>query len=183
MSRIEAASLPVRPIAIDLEVWLPELLATLPRGEQVAFSIDPPTKTLVADADHLARVLTNLVENALKYGGDSEVNIETAAVRDEIRISVVDHGPGISYEKHDVIFERFTQLQPHATRSKGGAGLGLSIVKGLAEAMDGRVWFEPTVGGGATFTVALPKRQPELEEVLDRKDVAAEVDSAESDLG
>lgn len=170
MSRIEAASLPVRPVEIDLEAWLPELLATLPQGERVMVTIDPPTKTLVADVDHLARVLTNLLENALKYGGDSDVRIETVSVRDETRLSVVDHGPGIPYEKHDVIFEQFTQLQPHATRSKGGAGLGLSIVKGLAAAMDGRVWFEPTVGGGATFTVALPQRHTDPSQHLSDTD-------------
>jgi signal transduction histidine kinase len=156
MSRIEAASLPVRPTDIDLESFLSELLTSLPNGDRVSVEIDPLTRGLVADPNHLARLLANLVENALKYGGDSEVTIVTAAVRDETRISVVDHGEGIPYEKHDLIFDRFTQLQPHATRSKGGAGLGLSIVKGLAEAMQGRVWFEPTVGGGATFTVGLP---------------------------
>ena len=163
MSRIEAASLPVRPTEIDLDEFLNELLASLPNGEGVSIEIDPASRGLVADPDHLARLITNLVENALKYGGDSEVSIVTAAARDETRLSVVDHGPGIPYEKHDVIFERFTQLQPHATRSKGGAGLGLSIVKGLAEAMQGRVWFEPTVGGGATFTVALPSEITEPE--------------------
>jgi len=47
-------------------------------------------------------------------------------------------------------------VQHHETRSRGGSGLGLSIVRGLAEAMRGRVWYEPTVGGGATFTVAIP---------------------------
>ena len=71
-------------------------------------------------------------------------------------MSVIDHGPGIPYEQHDRMFDRFTQLQPHATRSKGGAGLGLSIVRGLVEAMGGRVWYEPTVGGGATFTFTIP---------------------------
>ena len=93
------------------------------------------------------------------HGGRAhEVAIEVATVnhRGEVLLSVVDHGPGISYEQHEVIFDRFTQLQPHATRSKGGAGLGLSIVKGLVEAMNGRVWYEPTPGGGATFTVAIP---------------------------
>lgn len=116
----------------------------------------PGIGAVISDPDHLARVVTNLVENAIKYGGDGPIEVATAASRSEVHLSVVDHGPGISYEQHEVIFERFTQLQPHATRSKGGAGLGLSIVKGLTEAMHGRVWYEPTPGGGATFTVAIP---------------------------
>lgn len=156
MSRIEADALPIRPEEIDLEPFLVELLDALPSGDRVTHQASPDVGIVVADPDHLARVVTNLVENATKYGGDGAIEVVTASNRNEVNLSVIDHGPGISYEQHEVIFERFTQLQPHATRSKGGAGLGLSIVKGLVEAMNGRVWYEPTPGGGATFTVAIP---------------------------
>ncbi len=156
MSRIEAESLPVRPEQIDLEPFLVDLLASLPDADGVSHEPSPDVDTVVSDPDHLARVITNLVENAIKYGSDSPIEVVTAANRNEVHLSVIDHGAGIAYEQHDVIFDRFTQLQPHATRSRGGAGLGLSIVKGLVEAMNGRVWYEPTPGGGATFTVAIP---------------------------
>jgi signal transduction histidine kinase len=156
MSRIEADSLPVRPEAIDLGDFLTDLLAGLPGGDTVGFEAIDGLGKVLADPDHLARVVTNLVDNAIKYGGDGGIELRTSLGRGEVLLSVVDHGPGIPYEQHDRMFERFTQLQPHATRSKGGAGLGLSIVKGLVEAMNGRVWFEATVGGGATFTVAIP---------------------------
>jgi len=156
MSRIEAESLPVRPEQIELEAFLTDLIASLPDGERVVYEATPGVGLVTSDPDHLARVVTNLVENAIKYGGEGPIEVVTAKERDGVRISVIDHGPGISYEQHEVIFERFTQLQPHATRSMGGAGLGLSIVKGLVEAMHGRVWYEPTPGGGATFTVAIP---------------------------
>jgi signal transduction histidine kinase len=158
MSRLEATSLPVRPVVIQLEQFLTEALAPISSAADVTITVEPPDGTVTADPDHLARVVTNLVENALKYGGDGDVAIESVVRPSDVRISVIDHGPGIPYEKHAVIFQRFTQLQPNATRSRGGAGLGLSIVKGLAEAMNGRVWYEPTVGGGATFTVSLPVR-------------------------
>ncbi len=161
MSRLEATSLPVRPVGIHLDTFLNDLLSTMRGADAVAVDIAEGTGPVSADPDHFARVITNLVENALKYGGDTEVAISAVRVGHDIRISVIDHGPGIPYEKHAVIFQRFTQLQPNATRSKGGAGLGLSIVKGLAEAMNGRVWFEPTVGGGATFTVSLPVHEAE----------------------
>jgi signal transduction histidine kinase len=156
MSRIEADSLPVRPEKIDLEPFITELLETLPGGDAIRHTASPSVGMVLADPDHLARVITNLVDNAIKYGGDSDITLTTTPAKGEVQLSIVDHGPGIPYEQHDRMFERFTQLQPHATRSKGGAGLGLSIVKGLVEAMNGRVWFEPTVGGGATFTVAIP---------------------------
>ena len=78
-------------------------------------------------------------------------------------MAITDHGPGIPYELHDHIFERFTQLDDAETRMTGGTGLGLSIVRGLTEAMGGGGGggggggFEPTIGGGSTFTVALPQ--------------------------
>lgn len=156
MSRIEAESLPVRPEQIEIGPFLTDLIASLPDGELVTFVPAPDVRLVMADPDHLARVVTNLVENAIKYGGDGPVEVTTSNVHDGVHLAVIDHGPGIPYEQHDVIFERFTQLQPHATRSKGGTGLGLSIVKGLVEAMDGRVWYGPTSGGGATFTVSIP---------------------------
>lgn len=156
MSRIEADSLPVRPEEVPLDPFLVDLIGSLPNGDMVSYIPVPGIGTVRSDPDHLARVVTNLVENAIKYGGDGKVELHTTVSRGEVQISIVDRGPGIPYEQHDVIFERFTQLQPHTTRSKGGAGLGLSIVKGLVEAMNGRVWYEPTVGGGATFTVAIP---------------------------
>jgi len=156
MSRIEAESLPVRPERIEMEPFLVDLIAALPDSDRVSHQTESDAGEVIADPDHLARVVTNLVDNAIKYGGDGPIEVVTVGKRNEIHLSVIDHGPGISYEQHEVIFERFTQLQPHATRSKGGAGLGLSIVKGLVEAMNGRVWYEPTPGTGATFTVAIP---------------------------
>ncbi|MEE8485518.1 MAG: ATP-binding protein [Acidimicrobiia bacterium] len=156
MSRIEADSLPVRPERIDVAAFLIELIDALPNGESVTFDPVSDVGYVRSDPDHLTRVMTNLVENAMKYSGEGQIEIATSSHRNEVHISIIDHGPGIAYEQHDAIFERFTQLQPHATRSRGGAGLGLSIVKGLVEAMDRRVWYEPTPGGGATFTVAIP---------------------------
>jgi len=156
MSRIEAESLPVRPEEIDLAPFLLDLIAALPDSDRVEHDLAPDLSHVRSDPDHLVRVVTNLVDNAIKYGGDAQIEVVAANRRDGVHVSVVDHGPGIPYEQHEVIFERFTQLQPHATRSRGGAGLGLSIVKGLVEAMGGHVWYEPTPGGGATFTVAVP---------------------------
>ncbi len=65
----------------------------------------------------------------------------------------------------------------HATRNMGGTGLGLSIVRGLTEAMGGRVWFEPTIGGGATFTVSMPARTTTREDGTEVPEPGFELES------
>ncbi len=159
VSRIDNQALPVRPQLIDLAVFLGDTAEGVPDSEgMVTLDIEPEAASLRCDPDHLGRIITNLLHNAIKYAPGSPVEIWGRQRRGEVWLSVIDHGPGIPYELHDHIFDRFTQVARHETRSKGGTGLGLSIVRGLTEAMGGRVWFEPTIGGGATFTVGLPAR-------------------------
>jgi len=158
VSRLDAEALPVQVESLSAAGYLAEVVTALPTVEgRVVLDVDPELTRIDADPDHLARIVTNLVENAVKYSGGGAIVVRAFNHEDDVRIAVIDHGSGISYERKDHVFDRFTQLQPHETRSRGGAGLGLFIVRGLTEAMNGRVWFEPTVGGGATFVVALPR--------------------------
>ena len=160
VSRLEVSSMPTRPESLAAHTFVEEVVEGIPGVEgRVTVTIDDDLIRIEADPDHLSRVLTNLVDNALKYAGDTPIEVTARSVNDETWIAVVDHGAGIPYELRDHIFDRFTQVQHHETRSRGGSGLGLSIVRGLAEAMRGRVWYEPTIGGGATFTVAIPAAQ------------------------
>ncbi|MFC2177262.1 ATP-binding protein [Actinomycetota bacterium] len=159
VSRIDNQALPVRPQLIELEHFLTDTAQGVPDSEGlITLDIEPEAAQLRSDPDHLGRIITNLLHNAVKYAPDSPLEIWVRQRRGEIWLSVIDHGSGIPYELHDHIFDRFTQVAGHQTRSQGGTGLGLSIVRGLTEAMGGRVWFEPTIGGGATFTVGLPAR-------------------------
>ncbi len=158
-SRLDSDALPVRPETTRLEGLVAELLDDLTPGPaQIVTQIAADLPAVEVDPDHMRRILRNLIENAQKYAGDGDIEVEAKLSGRQVRISVVDHGPGIPYELHDHIFQPFTQAQHHETRPQGGTGLGLSIVRGLAESMGGRVWYEPTVGGGATFTVAFPQR-------------------------
>jgi signal transduction histidine kinase len=118
-------------------------------------SILPGAEGLVALAnrDQLTQVLTNLIENALKYGDGSPVEVVGALNGEDIEIRVVDHGPGISDADKARVFERFVRLE--RSRDIGGTGLGLAIVQLLAERMSGSVSVEDTPGGGATFVVTL----------------------------
>jgi signal transduction histidine kinase len=157
VSRLDNQALPVRPTPTDAIAIANEVVKDVPGAEDLVI-VDPVGRVpeMEVDPDHLRRILTNLVENGLKYAPDSPIELTLRSYGTEVWISVIDHGPGIPYELHDHIFQPFTQVDRHETRGAGGTGLGLSIVRGLTEAMGGRVWFEPTVGGGATFTCSLP---------------------------
>jgi len=158
VSRLDNQALPVRPEVIKLQEFIEDTVAHIPDAAEVTYvQTGPGVDSVETDPDHLHRILVNLVGNALKYAPGSPIDIVAMHNGNEVWISVIDHGEGIPYELHDHVFARFTQLAPHYTRAAGGTGLGLSIVRGLSEVMGGRVWFQPTSGGGATFTIALPK--------------------------
>jgi len=162
-SRLDNRALPLRPQSIELADFIQDAVRSLPAADEfVSLDLSTGIPILHADPDHVRRIVVNLVENAMKYAPGSKIEVIAKASGKEVWVSVVDHGPGVPYELHDHIFDRFTQVGDHATRVKGGTGLGLSIVRGLAEAMGGRVWYEPTIGGGATFSLALPLQQRTL---------------------
>jgi two-component system, OmpR family, sensor histidine kinase KdpD len=105
------------------------------------------------DAGQIERVLSNLVENALKFSPhDSLVQIRVTATRAEVIVRVVDQGPGIVQAELERIFEPFYRRD----EGRRGAGLGLAIARGFAEANGARVWAESRPGQGASFALALP---------------------------
>jgi signal transduction histidine kinase len=111
-----------------------------------------------ADSDRLAQVVTNLLSNAIKFSpADSEVVVAIERGNDVVRVSVRDHGPGISVDFEPRIFERFAQADATNARQKGGTGLGLSIVKQIVDRLGGEVRFDDARGGGTIFHVTLPE--------------------------
>jgi signal transduction histidine kinase len=113
---------------------------------------------VASDADKAARVLINLVDNAVKYspdGGTIEVRVTHAGPY--VRFSVTDPGLGIPPAEQRRIFEKFYRLDPNMTRGVGGTGLGLYICRELVRRMDGRISVDSLgLGRGSTFHVELP---------------------------
>ncbi len=124
----------------------------------LALNADLPDLPLVnADRQRVGQILHNLLENAVAYtpaGG--EIVVRARSTGAEVEISVSDTGIGIAPEHLPYVFERFYRADPSRTRSTGGAGLGLSIVKQLVEAHGGYVWVESEMGKGSTFAFTLP---------------------------
>ncbi|HET9259845.1 MAG TPA: ATP-binding protein [Acidimicrobiia bacterium] len=154
VSRIDRGAIPVHPEMVEIKEMFDEVNRVV--SVEPSMTVEPPNLAVMADRDHFARILINLVENAAKYAPDSPVELYAWQKNNRAMIAVVDHGPGIPEGQRDSIFERFTQLDQSDTRSRGGTGLGLSIVKSLTEVMKGSVRVEATEGGGATFVLDLP---------------------------
>lgn len=157
VSRIDNNALPQQPREIDLSTFIPDLVYNIPKTEDFVSLDVPPGLRIETDPDHLGRIITNLLDNALKYAAGSPIEI-VARGGDRATIRIIDHGPGIPAKQRQAAFARFTQLEPSDTRSQGGTGLGLSIIQGLAQQMGGDITLTETPGGGATFEVDLPKR-------------------------
>jgi signal transduction histidine kinase len=127
-----------------------ELRAKLP-GERV---------TISADRANLRTVLTNLLDNAVKFtpnGGRVVVAVEAA--EEFVQVAVIDSGGGIPASQQGRIFDRFYQIESHMTRRHGGLGLGLSIAKALVELQGGRIWCESEEGRGSRFCFTVPRAE------------------------
>lgn len=108
---------------------------------------------VLGDQFLLRRVLDNLIVNAIRYSTGA-VRVKVRAEGGRAIIEVIDHGPGVPAEERERIFERFYRLGRDL--SKPGTGIGLSVVRDVIESYDGSAWVEETLGGGATFVVAIP---------------------------
>ena len=163
LARLEAGTAVMQRVTLDLRALLNvtvEKFTLQANRASVTLRVDTPPDlpTLVGDGDRLAQVLTNLVDNALKFtppGG--EVTLRAGALRGEMLIEVEDTGRGIPPDALERVFDRFYQADPSRPGGeKHGAGLGLSIAHEIVQAHGGRIGVRSEVGRGTTFTVTLP---------------------------
>jgi two-component system sensor histidine kinase KdpD len=156
LSRLEAgAAEPQREIC-TLDDLLGRALAGLgPSGARVDLVLPDDAPPVEVDASQLERVLVNLLDNALRFSPEQEhVTVRVTTTRSEVLLRIVDRGPGIPGDELERIFEAFQSSSTSGGRP--GAGLGLAIARGFAEANGGRVWAESRPGQGATLVLALP---------------------------
>ena len=155
--------------AVELEIndynllsLIDELSSTLAanaraKGLHVDIHYDPALPTnLRGDELRIRQVLTNLLDNAIKFTAAGSVVLRAEPQGDQLHFSVKDTGIGIAPERLGAIFDPFTQADASMTRRFGGTGLGTTISKQLVELMGGKIWAESTVGEGTTFHVLLP---------------------------
>jgi signal transduction histidine kinase len=123
---------------------------------------------VACDPDNLRQVLTNLVDNAVKFSpGGGEVSVSLEPHEGRVLFSVRDEGLGIPPREQERIFEKFFRLDPNLTRGVGGTGLGLYICRELVRRMGGRIWVASSEGEGSTFFFELPAVAPEEQAVAE----------------
>ena len=134
------------------------------KGQTLKIEVDPSCPPLHADERALKQILINLVSNAVKFTPEGgRIDVLASKARDGgFQIMVRDNGPGIPRDKLDKIFTPFSQVDNRYDRQAGGTGLGLALVRGLAELHGGRAWIESDEGAGCTAYVVLPVKAPAL---------------------
>jgi two-component system phosphate regulon sensor histidine kinase PhoR len=163
LSRIESGRWQPRPAEVGVRAAAEEAWAGLARrrsGRDLRFEARAAAgaEMVVMDPDALRQVLTNLLDNAIRYTPDGGVIRVTAGPADGgVVLAVQDSGQGIAPDHLTRIFERFYRVDPSRSREEGGTGLGLSIVKHIVEAHGGRVDAESELGAGTTVTAWLPR--------------------------
>lgn len=158
MTRLQAGQLKVRKELQPLEETIGSACRRLERhlkGREVKISLPADLPMVPVDGVLLEQVFFNLLENATKYTPyGSALEITAQRKDDSVVVDIADHGPGLSEDERDRIFDKFYRGQSHG--AAGGAGLGLAICKGVVEAHGGRIWAENRPGGGAVFHFTLP---------------------------
>jgi signal transduction histidine kinase len=160
-TQLDRGTLPVVPEPVDVgeltRATVEAMRSQLPPSADVDVDVAPEVGTASGARDRIQQVLVNLLDNAVKYGGDGRVSVRVEPANGAVRILVADSGPGIPFAEQQRIFEKFYRSGPELTRAPGGTGLGLYISRELVQRMGGRLDVHSEPGAGATFVVELPR--------------------------
>lgn len=184
MSRIEGGVLQLQTEWCDLAEIIHTVLDRMQKvtsRHQMVYDVAAPLPLIQGDFMQLDRVLSNLIENAVKYAPEgTEIRVTASLVEGEVQVSVLDQGCGVPPDERERIFEKFYrvrqrgrcagrperpaalqdgQVGPYTSALAGGSGLGLAICRGIIVAHHGRIWVEPRAEGGSRFVFTLPVEQ------------------------
>ncbi len=123
----------------------------------VILEVSPRSLEFSADGDRIIQVLSNLLDNAIKFSPPGARIRLSAQLDREILFQVQDQGQGIPADKLQSIFERFHQVDASDSRQKGGTGLGLAICRSIIQQHGGQIWVESQLGLGSTFYFTVPR--------------------------
>ncbi len=162
INAIEQGSITLQPVLFDLIPKVTALVEVYTKqaiNKSITLQPELPEALMIsADEQSVASILDNLLSNAIKYSPlGKSIFIRVQANEYRVRVEFQDEGPGLSPDDMKKLFGKFARLSAQPTGGEHSTGLGLSIVKKMVEAMNGRVWCESELGKGATFIVELPR--------------------------
>ncbi|TWU22290.1 Signal transduction histidine-protein kinase BarA [Novipirellula galeiformis] len=178
-SKIEAGRLELDEHPFDLLELLDDVMTSMPlrldgKNVEVLYHLDhPSTLSLVGDSNRLRQILFNLIGNAIKFTAEGEVTLlaeplQLSEREATIRFTIADTGIGIPRDRLDRLFRSFSQMDSSTSRQYGGSGLGLSISKGLVEAMGGAIGVKSEVGVGSQFWFTLSFERSDVPKLRER---------------
>jgi signal transduction histidine kinase len=157
-AHLEDGTRPILSEPFELEVLTRDALSSVgQRRDRVRSEVPADFPPLQSDTDRIREILTNLLDNALKYSPDGgEIVVGAIIEEDVLRIWVRDRGVGIEPSEHERIFDRFYQVDQSSTRLFSGVGLGLHLSRAMARDLGGDLTVESSPGHGSTFTLSIP---------------------------
>lgn len=162
-TRIQSGALKLRPepLAIGkLVQHVVKKMSTVNKSRRIVSSVAKDLPAVLGDWDRLEEVLTNLIDNAIKYSPEGgAIRVAALSLGTDVIVRVEDEGSGVPEIERLRIFDRFARLESGQVRKAKGAGLGLFICKSIVEAHGGRIWVESAPKGGARFAFSLPSDQ------------------------
>jgi len=162
ISRLESGTIKFITEKTDVTKMVKEIAETMQTSAdlkkiKINIDIQKEIPDLMIDQERIKQVLTNLVDNAIKFSpDDSLINIYTKMKKDNVLFEVQDFGRGIPKNKQKKIFERFYQVDSGIDRKFGGIGLGLTISKKIIDTYGGQIWVDSTLGKGSSFKFSVP---------------------------
>jgi signal transduction histidine kinase len=161
LEKIEAGKMEwhMQPVEIDKIIsQAADSTASLFENRELILVTDlaSPLPPVQADPDRLLQVLINLISNAVKFSTAGTITIQVHPAGDELIVSVLDQGVGITPADQERLFDKFTQVGDPLTGKPQGTGLGLAISKEIVEHHGGRIWVESDPGKGSKFSFTLP---------------------------
>jgi two-component system phosphate regulon sensor histidine kinase PhoR len=171
LSKIESGQVSFKQVPLDIRSAIERTLSAMKpiadkKGHRLLATVEPDLPCVVGDEDRLVQVLTNLLDNAIKYTPEQgTITVAARAAKSEagdtgsskaVELSVTDTGIGIPEQDRPRVFERFYRVDKARSRELGGTGLGLAIVKHIVEGHGGQVWVEGNLPRGSRFVVRIP---------------------------
>ncbi len=161
LAKIEAGRMDLRIESFDVAVLVRNATEAMmgmaeAKGLRLEMEIEPGLPTFAADYDRMMQVLTNLLNNCLKFTDQGSVRVGASRADEELLLFVSDTGPGIPKDEQLAIFEKFHQVGNGLTSKPQGSGLGLAICQEIVQRHGGEIWVDSKLGAGSTFYCRLP---------------------------